>query len=212
MAGTDFATKLEIGKLAAVYEAACASNEVEVKANAGRIRLNLPPEVTTQEILQAQKIFEPSGDLEFTPIMLPSKGYYERMILQVETLFAEVPLTKVTNFSQDDVNHKPAKMRVNTKTGHYTESDKPYFIPMPKSSEEFRARFRTFAVCWVFMEMKFPSKSQLCTVSVGVIDRYVEWLFGPKVWGLATLDSDRRPTSTPTIHLVMAFDLQVRKK
>ena len=45
MTGTDFATRLESGKLVGVYEAACSSNEVEVKANAERIRQNLPPDV-----------------------------------------------------------------------------------------------------------------------------------------------------------------------
>ena len=48
LSGTDFATKLEIGKLLSVYEACCASNEVEAKANAERIRQNLPPEINVQ--------------------------------------------------------------------------------------------------------------------------------------------------------------------
>ena len=63
------------------------------------------------------------------------------------------------------------------------------------------------------MRMKFPAKSQLRTVEVGVIDRYVEWLFGPKVWGLATLDPiTEKPDSTPTILHVMHYDREIRKK
>ena len=97
LSGADFATKLKIGKLSSVYESACSSNEVQIKADAERIFQNLPPTVTTQEILQAQKIFESKYDLELTKAMIPSKGYYERMILQVETLFSEVSFTTVTN-------------------------------------------------------------------------------------------------------------------
>ena len=62
------------------------------------------------------------------------------------------------------------------------------------------------------MRMKFPSKAQLRTVSVELIDRYVEWLYGPKVWGLATLGPDGQALSTPTINHVIAYDLQIRKK
>ena len=68
----DFPTKLKIGKLTSVYESACSSNEVQVKADAERIFQNLPPTVTTQEILQAQKIFESKYDLELTKAMIPS--------------------------------------------------------------------------------------------------------------------------------------------
>ena len=210
LSGTDFATKLEIGRLVGVFEACCATNEVEVKANAERIRQNLPPEINIQEILQSQKIFE-AAHFELTKAMLPSKGYFERMVLQVEVGFEEVSLTTVTNLSQDDVNDNPNEMRFNTATGQGTRSQKQYFIPLPKNSEELRARFRTFAICWVFMKMKFPSKAQLRTVSVEVIDRYVEWLFGPKVWGLAAMENGK-PISTPTIELVMPYDLQIRKK
>ena len=210
LSGADFATKLKIGKFISVYESACTSNEVQIKADAERIFQNLPPTVTTQEILQAQKIFE-SKEFELTKVMMPSKGYYERMILQVETLFSEVSLTTVTNFSQDDINQNPNERKVNLNTGQYTQTDKQYSIPLPKTPEELRLRFRTLAVCWEFMRMKFPSKSQHRSAKVDVIDRYVEWLYGPKVWGLAQI-KDGRPVSTPTIDIVIDFDLQLRKR
>ena len=48
LSGTDFATKLKIGKLISVYESASSSNEVQIKADAERIFQNLPPTVTSQ--------------------------------------------------------------------------------------------------------------------------------------------------------------------
>ena len=136
LSGTDFGTKLQIGRLVGVFEACCASNEVEVKANAERIRQNLPPEINVQEILNSQKIFEKSaGGFELSKIMLPSKGFFERMVLQVEVCFEEVPLTTVTNLSQDDINDNPNEMRLNMATGQSTRSQKQYLIPMPEKSE-----------------------------------------------------------------------------
>ena len=70
LSADDFPTKLKIGKLTSVYESACSSNEVQIKADAERIFQNLPPTITTQEILQAQKIFE-SKEFELTKVCPP---------------------------------------------------------------------------------------------------------------------------------------------
>ena len=45
-----------------------------------------------------------------------------------------------------------------------------------------------------------------------LIDQYVEWLFGPRALGMATLGSDDKATSTPTIDHVMRYDFRLRKK
>ena len=58
LSGADFATKLTIGKLASVYEAAAATNDVAVKADAERLRLGLAPVIELAEITQARKIFD----------------------------------------------------------------------------------------------------------------------------------------------------------
>ena len=84
LTGTDFATKLEIGKVRAVWEASTVNNDVEVKHNAERLRQNLPPEVSIQDLEAVVKLFKAAhGDLERHKC--PSKGFFERMILQTQT-------------------------------------------------------------------------------------------------------------------------------
>ena len=214
LSGADFKTRLEIGKLVGVYEAACASNDVELKAYADRIRQNLPPEVHLQEIVKSKKIFESSEDTELTDVMVPSKGYYERMVLQVEVMFEDVAFTTVTNSAQEDLNVSPNETKMDLTTGFVrcSKTEKTFFVPLPRTAEELRARYKTYAVCWCFMKMKFPSKSQLRTMSTSVIEKYVDWLFGPKVWGAATLDPNQRPKSTPAIGHVIQYDRQIRKR
>ena len=73
-----------------------AAGEILVKTNAERAHLNLPPEVQTQEVVQLRKLFD-SREFELTDAMTPSKGYFERCILQVETLFEHVSFKTVTN-------------------------------------------------------------------------------------------------------------------
>ena len=132
-----------------------------------------------------------------------------------ESMFEQVSFKSVTNWGNDDTNINPNILMLDTKTNSgaqlFRQTAKPYEVALPKDPEGLRAAFRTFAVCWVFMRMRFPAKPQLRTASV-VIDRYVEWLYGPKVWGLATLDASGTPISTPTILHVIAYDFQIRKK
>ena len=56
-----------------------------------------------------------------------------------------------------------------------------------------------------------PTEAHVGCSKVEVVDRYVEWLFGPRVWGLATV-KDGQPVSTPTIDIVINYDMQLRKK
>ena len=56
------------------------------------------------------------------------------------------------------------------------------------------------------MRMQFTVKAQLPKVTTELIARYAEWLYGPKVWGMATLEPDNKPMSTLQ---VMRFDYQL---
>ena len=73
LSDADFAGKLKIGQMVSVYEAACATSDVEVKADAERLRQGLAPEIPMQEILQARKLFQ-EKEFEITDVMVPSKG------------------------------------------------------------------------------------------------------------------------------------------
>ena len=89
--------------------------------------------------------------------MVPSKGYFERMILQVETLFEQVSMTTITNWDQDDLNVNPGILTLDTRSSSgqqlFRQTARPYSVPLPRGSEEFRARYYTFTVCLMFMRM-----------------------------------------------------------
>ena len=52
------ATKRSISSLVLVYEAASASNDIQIKLNAERAQNNLPPEAQSQEVVQLRKLFD----------------------------------------------------------------------------------------------------------------------------------------------------------
>jgi hypothetical protein len=51
----------------------------------------------------------------------------------------------------------------------------------------------------------------LRSIHLRLFDRYVEWLFGPKVWANATRSLEGQVLSTPTITMVISYEWQVRK-
>ena len=89
---------------------------------------------------------------------------------------------------------------------------KAFGISMPRNSEGLRMRIRIWGLGWIFLKQRFPQKPQLQTASIGLFDRYQEWLSGPQVWGLGTIGPDLRPMSCPSLTQVLGFDFAVRKR
>ena len=92
----DFATDLKIGKVVTVYEACLVTADLVNKADAEWILQNRPPEVPREELETALKVVE-SRRFALTSGMKPFKGFYERMLLQVETSWKVVSCTEFTN-------------------------------------------------------------------------------------------------------------------
>ena len=97
-------------------------------------------------------------------------------------------------------------------TNSYKSVRKTYTVAMPKTSEQLRARWRTLGLGFVFAHQKFPHKPALSTASTELFDLYTEYMFGPEVWGCATLGENGRPISTPTIKHVLIYDKAIRDR
>ena len=97
-------------------------------------------------------------------------------------------------------------------TGTFKEKGKIFSVPMPQKPEGLRARLRTLGVFWHFLRLRHPGRREPRTAEVSVLDRHVDWLCGPDVWGLATEDANGKPISTPTIDHVLILDMAIRKR
>ena len=82
---------------------------------------------------------------------------------------------------------------------------------MPRDAEEYRQRWETLGVCLWYVHAKAASRGVLQTVTMQRYDSILRWLFGAEVWGLATRAADGSPISTPTIHHVFTYELELRK-
>ena len=61
------------------------------------------------------------------------------------------------------------------------------------------------------MKFQVPNNPALRSIDLRLFERYIEWLFGFKVWGNATRTLEGQVISTPTITMVISYEWQVRK-
>ena len=85
----------------------------------------------------------------------------------------------MTTAAQEDNNQTTIPV-IDPHTGIFRISAKNFAVQHPRDSEELRLRLRTLGYCWCMMRKHCPNRSVLQTVSLSIIDRYIDWLFGPK--------------------------------
>ena len=215
----DLKTSVEQASIVSAWRAANTMSHIEIEASTKRSLANLPPEVSVEEVEQHAKVFAGGADgFELTAITTPSKGYFESKVDEVQRTFKAEPWTVVTNLAQEEAHaSRPSTSQSNllswdSASSGFRLQTKAFGIGMPQTSEGFRMRIRIWGLGWIFLKQRFPQKPQLQTATIGLFDRYQEWLFGPQVWGLVTLGPDLRPMSCPSLTQVLGFDFAVRKK
>ena len=74
-----------------------------------------------------------------------------------------------------------------------------------------RCRRFTLGVCWNYLKLRAPNNPALRYIDLRLFERYIGFLFGPKVWANSTRTFEGQVLSTPTITMVISYDWQVRK-
>jgi hypothetical protein len=198
------------GRILTVWEACRASAAVELKHQAERSLQALPPQVVQGDFEVAKAALEKLEGYELPKHWLPSKAYFERKLSHIETFYQAEPLTTVTNISQADANEQQT-LQFESSSATFKIQKKEFGVPMPRTSEDLRTRFRVMASCWVMAKMRYQANPLLQSVDLDHFTRYVNFLFGPKGWMLVSLGPDRVPISCPTIDHVMAYDAGLRE-
>ena len=112
--------------------------------------------------------------------MVPSDGYFERKVGELEKIWEAEPLTDVTNRCQRDVNRNSG-IAWDHGTNQFKTVEKRFGVPMPEDSEGLATRLRTMGVAWRLLRFKTPDNPVFATASYEVFDRYTKWLKGPEV-------------------------------
>ena len=196
-----------MAKLVSVWEAAKTTVHVENELAAQRKSQNLPPQVGDREVAQLREIFE-TQHFRLTDVMVPSDGYFERKVGELEKIWEAEPLTDVTNRCQRDVNRNSG-IAWDNGTNQFKTVEKRFGVPMPEDSEGLAIRSRTMGIAWHLLRLRSPNNPVLASASYEVFDRYTEWLKGPDVWGLATRDKSQKPVATPTLDHVLSYDIEI---
>ena len=212
--GDNLAGMTEQAKLISVWRSLQTAIEIDDKADAERKQLKLPPTISKKDIDAMRKLFEntPEG-FPVEKCVCPSKPYFQRKIGEIEEGFEAEHLTMVTTDDQDSgegVSDSLAGFDMALKT--FRVSQKDLRISLPTGPEGLRARIKTMGLAFVFLKLKYPNKGVLRTATMQLFNLYVEYLFGSKVWGKATLGLDGKPVATPHIQHVLIYDNAIRKR
>ena len=206
---TDYAGDfLEVAKILGAWEDAKLLRSTVSRRQAEQRADAQVPQIQLEVYEEARELFQ-ATEYEIEDTQAPSKAYLERKLDEAAGTFRAEPLTTVTTAAQEDAN-VTIEPKVDP-NGVFRVSKKSFVIGYPKDSEALRLRLRTMCYCLCMVKQHSPNRSVLHSVSVHVFDRYIDWLFGPKVWGLAIRDLHGKPLSTPTIDQVMAYDFAIRK-
>ena len=212
--GDTLAGMTEQAKLIGVWRALQTVVEVEDKASAERQQLNLPPTLSKKDIDILRKLFENSAEgFPVAKSVCPSKPYFQRKVAEIENGFEAEHLTSVTTDDQDSGDGAPdglAGFDMTLKT--FRVSQKEIRISLPTGPEGLRSRIKTMGLAFIFLKLKYPNKGVLRTATMQLFFLYTEFLFGPDVWGKATLGLDGKPIATPHIQHVMIYDNAIRKR
>ena len=126
----------------------------------------------------------------------------------MDSLWQPERLTEVTSLAQAN---RHALSNQNTKSFSIDEVvcgfkmvTKPFGVPMPKGSEDLRARLKLIRNTYLMLRLKNPSKGVLATCTKQVWDDYIDWLFGPEIWGFTSTGEDGKPQACPPSSRVCA--------
>ena len=217
---TDVDHMIEAGKVVSAWEQSAKRVEVENTRDAVRLADNLPPQITGEDVLMLKKRFEHDHNKKkpISKSLVPSKPYLELKLGHAESLWQAEKLTEVTSLAQQErhaLSNHPTRKEWTLDDGDtisFKVPTKPFGIPMPKDSEELRARLKLIGTTFQFLKLKFPQKGVLSTCTKAVFDEYIDWLFGEEIWGFTTKGPDGRPAACPHQGIVESFELACREK
>ena len=201
-----------------VWKSMRVTTDVEDQAQAQRIQLNLKPSILPKDLAALIKVFEKTDErFKVTKYVCPSKTYFERKIGEVETTFEAEHLTLVTTGETEEKAGTPndaglESLLVPMVAKTYRVSSKEIRVAMPDNPEELRARLKTMGLAFVLLRLRFPSKAVLRTATMQMFQHYTDWLFGPDVWGKASLGVDGQPVATPALKHVLIYDYAIRQR
>ena len=83
-------------------------------------------------------------------------------------------------------------------------------VPLPKDTEELRARIALLGTAWVFTSFQQTDNKILANLTPFVFNSYVEYLLGEHVWGLAARTADGTAFAGPRWTLLLSYEHEIR--
>ena len=106
-----------------------------------------------------------------------------------------VCLTRVTTDAQEKAGKHSRLGGVDFPSGLFKVENKEMAVSFPQKPEPLSQRIKVLAVCWCMVKLRYPSNPKFATASLELFQRYTDYLMGPRVWGMVSMDGQMRPVS-----------------
>ena len=140
----------------------------------------------------------------------PSTMFIEKRLEQIEngTLEAE-PLTRV--IPQDLATSNSMDIVTDTRN-LFRLKEGMKDVPMPKNSEELRARIRTLAITFYLAKLRHGNRAFLGDAVPNSWEPHIEYILGEQVAGLEARGANGQVLHTADWNLVLSYEHQVRRE
>ena len=140
----------------------------------------------------------------------PSKEYLEKCLEAVEAgEFRAETLAEVV--SRDEVDPETL-MPAWDKTGNMTIKRSSTLVPLPGSPEALRRRLSILGNALIMIGLKHTNQVALQKLDPGLFDKYKAYLLGDHVLNLTACNERGEVALSPPWHLIVNYELAIRKK
>ena len=203
----DLATKVQLSCLICAFNAAKARSTEMDKLDAENELRSLPKVVPTNDFLAMRAAFK-TKYWSLDDNRTPGRSYVERKLEGLEKNdFRAEKLSEVINYREDDARElRPVWDLSGALKSMKTQSS----VPLPKDTEELRARIALLGTAWVFTSFQQTNNKILTNLTPFVFNSYVEYLLGEHVWGLTAKTADGTSFAGPSWTLLLSYEHEIR--
>lgn len=203
------ASKAVASKLLVVWQRAKARSEKLAELEGERELRREPKPLQANDFHSMKAAFE-AKFWELENKSVPARTYVEKVQEMVEEndLRAEL-LSEVMHWDDAEPD---VRVAVWDNAGNVKSVRSSLSVPLPRDSEELRARIEILGNAWMFVAFQQPNCPFLKGLHPQIFNEYLKYVLGPNVAKLTSKDEGGHVVSTPSWALVLSYEQEIRRE
>jgi hypothetical protein len=204
---TSLATKVNLSCLICAFNSAKARAAEMDKLDAENEVRAQPKVIPSSDFLAMREAFK-SKYWPLEDSRTPARSYIEKKLEGLEKNdFRAETLSEVINYREDDARELRPVWDL---SGALKSMKTQTTVPLPRDTEELRARISLMGTAWVFTSFQQTGNKVLENIDPFVFSSYVDYLLGVHVWGLVAKGADGSTFAGPGWPLLLSYEQEIR--